>query len=238
MKFDTPATHQSDRPAEGRRPARRPHRRPAQDHRHARPTPTSGTTWLPNQAYGYVVGVGDCEGPHRVDGPAAARGGARRARHRHRRERRPARQGQLQHRDAAGRPRDPALPPGDRGRRGGNVRAGARGGPSRPRRLRAAPKARSIWRRRRTPRKPAKQLSAAPRETARRRLRRRVRRGARAARCHLHDARRSARDDGAACDDRRMGRRPADGLDLQPDDRLGPRPTWRRRSASRRKMSV
>ena len=34
MKFDTPATKQPHRPAEGRRQARRSHRRPAQDHRH------------------------------------------------------------------------------------------------------------------------------------------------------------------------------------------------------------
>ena len=34
MKFDTPADHQPDRPAQGRRQADRPHRRPAQDHRH------------------------------------------------------------------------------------------------------------------------------------------------------------------------------------------------------------
>ena len=54
-----------------------------------------------------------------------------------------------------------------------------------------------------------------------RRLRRRLRRGAGPARRDLHHARPGARDDGAACLDRRLGRRQAHALDLEPDDRLG-----------------
>ena len=34
MRFDTPATHEPDRPTQGGRPPARPHRRSAQDHRH------------------------------------------------------------------------------------------------------------------------------------------------------------------------------------------------------------
>ena len=72
----------------------------------------------------------------------------------------------------------------------------------------------------------------------RRRLRRRLRRGAGPARCDLHHARSGACDDGAARLDRRLERRQAHALDLQPDDRLERRATWRRRSASPRKMSA
>ena len=72
----------------------------------------------------------------------------------------------------------------------------------------------------------------------RRRLRRRVRRGAGPARRDLHHARPGARDDGAARLDRRLERRQAHALDLQPDDRLERRATWRRRSASPRRMSA
>ena len=54
----------------------------------------------------------------------------------------------------------------------------------------------------------------------RRRLRRRVRRGAGPARCDIHHARSGARDDGAACVDRRLEGRHADGVDVEPDDRL------------------
>ncbi len=63
MKFDTPADHQPDRPAQGRRQADRPHRRPAQDHRHRalrlraarrraqrRPTATSSAPASPRAA--------------------------------------------------------------------------------------------------------------------------------------------------------------------------------------------
>jgi xanthine dehydrogenase YagR molybdenum-binding subunit len=62
----------------------------------------------------------------------------------------------------------------------------------------------------------------------RRRLRRRLRRRAGQAGRDLHHARPRPRDDGAARLDRRLDRRQADRLDLQPDDRLGratsPRP--------------
>ena len=59
-----------------------------------------------------------------------------------------------------------------------------------------------------------------PGRYCRRRLRRRVRRGAGPARCDLHHARSGACDDGAARLDRRVERRQAHALDLQPDDRL------------------
>ena len=49
MKFDQPATEQSDRPHEGRRPAARPHRRQAEDHGHRARMPTSATTWRPTR---------------------------------------------------------------------------------------------------------------------------------------------------------------------------------------------
>ena len=67
--------------------------------------------------------------------------------------------------------------------------------------------------------KPAR-MTRRPGRYRRRRLRRRVRRGAGPARCDLHHARSGARDDGAARLDRRLGRRQAHALDLEPDDRL------------------
>ena len=67
--------------------------------------------------------------------------------------------------------------------------------------------------------KPAR-ITGGPPDTAVGDFDKRVRRGAGPARCHLHHARSGARDDGAACLDRRMGRRQAHALDLQPDDRL------------------
>ena len=72
----------------------------------------------------------------------------------------------------------------------------------------------------------------------RRRLRRRLRRGAGPARRDLHHARPGARDDGAARLDRRLGRRQAHALDLEPDDRLGRAATWPRRSAFPRRTSA
>ena len=118
---------------------------------------------VPNQAYGYVVGSGDRQGPHPRDG------------HWRRRRPRPASspivtaenagklgKGQLQHGEAPRRPRDPALPPGDRGGGGGDLRAGARRGRTGPRRLRAARRARSTSQtRRRLPRLHGRQVTAA-----------------------------------------------------------------------------
>ena len=57
--------------------------------------------------------------------------------------------------------------------------------------------------------KPERRHSAAPRRYRGRRLRRRLRRGAGPARRDLHHARPVARDDGAACLDRRVGGRQA-----------------------------
>ena len=66
----------------------------------------------------------------------------------------------------------------------------------------------------------ARAAASAARRHGRRRLRRRVRRGAGPARRDLHHARPVACDDGAACLDRRLERRQAHALDLEPDDRL------------------
>ena len=101
------------------------------------------------------------------------------------------------------------------------ARAAAAAGPGR---LRAEPRARSTSRRAKdcAPIKPSRRSPAA-RPNGGRRLRRRLRRGAGQARRDLHHARPGARDDGAARLDRGLGRRQADGLDLEPDDRLGQR---------------
>jgi xanthine dehydrogenase YagR molybdenum-binding subunit len=72
-------------------------------------------------------------------------------------------------------------------------------------------------------------------ETKVRRLRRRLRQRAGQARRHLHHARPVARDDGAACVDRRWE---GDKLTLWTSNQMiawGKKATWRRRSASRRK---
>ena len=65
-----------------------------------------------------------------------------------------------------------------------------------------------------------------------RRFRRRLRRSAGQARRDLQHAGSGARDDGAARLDRGLGRRPAHALDVEPDDRLGPRRHGAQRSAS------
>ncbi len=166
---------------------------------------------------------GDRQGPDRRDRLWRSQGRARRARDRHRGERRQARQGRVQHRQAARRPRDRALPSGDRARRRRDLRAGARGRATRATSTTSAPRARSILPRRRTRAiKPAPSyrwradtavgdfdgaFAAAPVQ----------------ARRNLHHARSVARDDGAARVDRRVGRRQAHALDLEPDDRLGHR---------------
>ena len=72
-----------------------------------------------------------------------------------------------------------------------------------------------------------------------RRLRRRLRRGAGEARRDLHHARPVPRDDGAACVDRRLGRRQADAVDLEPDDRLERRrPGQDARHSARRRCAL
>ena len=67
--------------------------------------------------------------------------------------------------------------------------------------------------------KPADSFGSRRRKLGRR-LRRRLRRCARAARRQLHHGARVALDDGAARDHRRVGRRPAHALDREPDDRV------------------
>ena len=140
----------------------------------------------------------------------------------------------------ARRPRIRALSPGHRGRHRRNLRAGAAPPPQlirvdyslRRRRfdlelaLTIAP--------RNDPQ--ADDINGGPLEHRDRRFRARVRFGAGATRRDLHYARSVARDDGAACLDGGMGWRPADGVDVQPDDRLGHRRSRRRRSACRRRM--
>ena len=104
-------------------------------------------------------------------------------------------------------------------RRRRDLRAGARRRAAGPRRLRSAPRARSTSRPRRT-RAVKPDRHRRPARYRGRRLRRRLRRGAGPARRDLHHARPGARDDGAACLDRRLERRQAHALDLEPDDRL------------------
>ena len=129
-----PRHDQSDRPAQGRRQTLS---------RIDGPLKTTGTApyayerhdVVPNQAYGYVVGSAIAKGRIAAIDLERCQGRARRARHRHGRKCRQARQGQPQYRQAARRPRDPALSPGHRRRRRGNLRAGARRRATRPRRL-------------------------------------------------------------------------------------------------------
>ena len=94
MKFDTPATRQSDRSAEGGRPADRPHRRPLK---------TTGTApyayerhdVVADQAYGYVVGAAIAKGRIAAIDLTRRKRGARRAGDRHGAECRQARQGRI-----------------------------------------------------------------------------------------------------------------------------------------------
>ena len=138
-----PRHHQSDRPAQGRRQADRPHRRPAQDHRHralrlraARRRAEPGLRLRRRR--------GDRQGPDRLDGPERTP------------RPRPAcspssppttpassARASINTADAARRPGDRALPPGDRARRRRDLRAGARRRAAGPRRLRARARARS-----------------------------------------------------------------------------------------------
>ena len=200
----------------------------------------SGTTSSPNQAYGYVVGAAIAKGRIALDRSRRGQGRARRARHRHRGECRQARQGQVQHRASCSAARRSSTII----RRSRVVvaetfeqaRAAAAAG---PRRLRRASRARSISRPRWTaPPRPATAATAARRRTAVGDFD-----GAFAAAPVKLDATyttpdQSARDDGAACIDRRLGGRQADALDLQPDDRLGGARSRPRRSASPRRRSA
>ena len=134
MKFDTPAT---TNPIDQLKVVGKP------TDRIDGPLKTTGTApyayerhdVVPNQAYGYVVGSAIAKGRIASIDLDRGQGRARRARHRHGGECRQARQGQSQHRQAARRPGDPALSPGDRGRRRRDVRAGARRRAAGPRRL-------------------------------------------------------------------------------------------------------
>ena len=161
MKFDTPAT---TNPIDQLKVVGKP------TDRIDGPLKTTGTApyayerhdVVPNPAYGYVVGSAIAKGRIALDGPGRRQGRARRARHRHGGECRQARQGQLQHRQAARRARDRALPPGDRAGRGGDLRAGARRRAAGPRRLRRAPRARTTSRRRRTLRQARASVTGGP----------------------------------------------------------------------------
>ena len=134
MKFDTPAT---TNPIDQLKVIGKP------TDRIDGPLKTTGTApyayerhdVVPNQAYGYVVGSAIAKGRIASIDLTRREGRARRARHRHGGECRQARQGQVQHRQAARRPRDRALSPGDRGRRRRDLRAGARRRAAGPRRL-------------------------------------------------------------------------------------------------------
>ena len=189
MKFDTPADHQSDRPAEGRRQADRPHRRPAQDHRHRalrlraprrraerRPTATSSAPASPRAA-----------SPRSTS--ARRQGRAGRARHRHRRERRQARQGQVQHRASCS--AGPRSSTTTRPSRSSWPRPSSRRAPRRSwcaSTTRAAEGAFDLAAAKDGATKPKTSDRRPPRHRGRR-LRRRLRRGAGAARRHLHHAR-------------------------------------------------
>ena len=223
MKFDTPAT---TNPIDQLKMVGQP------TDRIDGPLKTTGTAPLrlraarrrcPNPAYGVVVGAAIAKGRIAVMDTAPRR-------------RRPASspivtarnagklgKGEQEHRQAARRPRDRALPPGDR-RWSWPRRSSRRATPRADRRrLRAARTATSTSPRQRTARRSSR--SETPQSGAgagrSRRLRRRLRRGAGEARRDLHDARPEPRDDGAARVDRGLGRRQAHAVDVQPDDRLG-----------------
>ena len=171
MKFDTPADHEPDRPAQGRRQADRPHRRPVQDHRHRalrlraprrrRPTPPMASSLGAGIAKGRIARI-DTAAAKAAPGVLAVVTtlDMPQARARHDEHRLPVR-----------RRRDPALPPGDRRRGGRDLRAGPRRGLADPGRLRPRAGRSSTSR----PRPP----TAAPVGGRQRRGQRRRRRGAR-----------------------------------------------------------
>ena len=95
---------------------RRPHRRPAQDHRHARPMPMSGTMSRRTRP----MAMSSARRSPRAGSPSmdldAREGRAGRARHRHRRECRQARPRASSTPPSCSAARDRALPSGDRAR--------------------------------------------------------------------------------------------------------------------------
>jgi hypothetical protein len=239
MKFDTPAT---SNPIDRLRVVGKPL------DRIDGPAKTTGTAPYAyerhdvarNQAYGHVLGAGIAKGRVTAMDTAAAKAAPGvlavvTTLDMPRLEKGPMNTAWL-----FGGPADPALPPGHRRGGGRDLRAGARrrgddpGGlrprdwPLRPRR-RGPEGAARLRRQRRGQRGAAR--------GAYRRLRGRLRARRGHARRDLHHAGREPRDDGAARDGRRLGGGAADGLDLQPDDRLGAGATLPRRSASRRRMS-
>ena len=224
MKFDTPATTNPIDQLKVVGKPDRPHRRPAQDHRHGalrlraarrraepglrlrgrrRPSPRAASppwTWQAAKAAPGVLAIVTT-----LDMPASWS------------------KGTMQHRLAVRRARDPALPPGDRARGRRDLRAGARRRAPDPRRLRRASRASST-----SPPRPGRAARAATAAKAAgrpedrgRRLRGRLRRRAGQARRDLHHARPEPRHDGAARHHRRVGGRQAHALDLEPDGRLG-----------------
>ena len=135
MKFDTPAT---TNPIDQLKVVGKP------TNRIDGPLKTTGTApyayerhdVVPNQAYGYVVGAGDRQGPDSRRWICSARqGGARRARHRHGGECRQARQGRLNIAKLLGGPEIEHYHQAIARRRGRDLRAGARRSGVGPRRL-------------------------------------------------------------------------------------------------------
>ncbi|CAA9314554.1 MAG: Periplasmic aromatic aldehyde oxidoreductase, molybdenum binding subunit YagR, partial [uncultured Gemmatimonadaceae bacterium] len=210
------------RPAQGGRPRRGPHRRPAQDHRH-RSLRLRAPRRRAEPGLRLPRGERDRQGADHADGHRGGQGRPRRARGGHDARDAAPHEGPDERRLAVRRRRGAALPPGDRGRGRRDVRAGARGRGAHPRGLRAATRPLR-------PRDGSPEGAPGQREFRRgelgagdapgRRLRGRVRRRAGDPRRHVHHARREPRDDGAPRDDRRVGGREAHGVDLEPDDRL------------------
>ena len=219
---------------QGRRPADRPHRRPAEDHRHARPTPMSATTSRPTRPMATSSARRSPRGGSSSMDLADAQGRARRARHRH-----------------------GARMPASSARASCNT-AKLLGGPEIQHYHQAialvvaetfeqARAAAQLVRIDYAPRpgafdlaaatetaQPARQARTAPADTQVGDFDGAFAAAPVQARRDLHHARPGPRDDGAARHDRRLGRRPADALDLEPDDRLGQRATSPRRSACRK----
>ena len=237
MKFDTPADDQSDRPIEGRR-----QRRPIASTVRSRPPARAPYAYehhdvAPNRGLRLRRWLGDREGPHRFDGSDRAP------------KPRPACSRLSRRKTPASSARASTTPRScSAARRSSTTTKRSRWSWRRPLSKRAP---RRIWCASIMRRRQALSISPRPSKTApaerRRSLGAAPPRAGRAistgafaaapgeARCDLHHARSVARDDGAARVHRDVGRRQADHLDLQPDDRLGRGATSRRRSASRRK---
>jgi xanthine dehydrogenase YagR molybdenum-binding subunit len=185
----------------------------------------------PEPAYGYVLGAGHRQGTHHRHGAERGQGRAGACWHRHRRECRQARQGQVQHGQAAGRPAGRPLPPGDRvvvaetfeqARAAALVirwitRTEGRFDLARRQDLRlVAPTAARAAAHRTRPHRATSRPPSRPRRSS---LTRPTPRPTSHAMMEPHAS--IAAWDGDSLT----------GLDLQPDDRLGPPPTWPRRSA-------